>query len=112
MTHATGETAGREELVREALRTLAGYLELSLDAGASLIVIRHANDTVTFYVGDPSGPREELKRRGTAASSLANEMLNQTRVGMNVIEIDDVTYRFFRSFTLVEEAAAVVFAPT
>lgn len=110
MTHTIEKPTGREDA--DPLRTLAGYLEASLDAGASLIVMRHSNDTATFYLGDPSGPREELKRRATASATLARQILDHTRAGINVIELDGTTYRFFRSFTQVEDAAAVVFTPT
>lgn len=110
MMNAAETTTGRGDA--DPLRTLAGYLEASLDAGASLIVMRHSNDTATFYLGDPSGPREDLKRRATASAALARQFLDLTRAGMNVIEFDGTTYRFFRSFTQVEDAAAVVFTPT
>ncbi|MFL9933027.1 hypothetical protein P0D88_28270 [Paraburkholderia sp. RL18-103-BIB-C] len=112
MTHASGANTGQRAPLLEALLTLAEYLELSLDAGASLIVMRHASDTATLYLGDASGPREDLKRRGTVTASLANEILDATRAGVNVMEIEGRTYRFFRSFTHMDDVAAVVFSPT
>lgn len=112
MTNASGASISRQGPQLEALQVLAEYLELSLDAGASLIVMRHSSDIATLYVGDPAGPREELKRRGTIAASLANEILSVTEAGINRIEIEGKTYRFFRSFTHLEEVAAVVFAST
>lgn len=112
MTYASGAHTGQRELVQEALQALAEYLEVSLDAGASLIVMRHTSDAATLYVGDASAPREELKRRGTVPAALANEILNVTQAGMNVMEIEGRTYRFFRSFTHMDEVAAVVFSPT
>jgi nucleoside-diphosphate-sugar epimerase len=110
MTNASGANASQQGLQLEAQQVLAEYLELSLDAGASLIVMRHSNDIATLYIGDASGPREELKRRGTIAAALANEMLNVTDAGMNLLEIEGKTYRFFRSFTHVDNVAAVVFS--
>lgn len=112
MTNASGASTNLQGPQLEALQVLAEYLELSLDAGASLIVMRHSSDIATLYIGDPAGPREELKRRGTIAASLANEILNVTEAGMNRVEIEGKTYRFFRSFTHVEEVAAIVFAST
>jgi hypothetical protein len=111
MTNASGANTQQASL-SEALRTLVEYLELSLDAGASLIVMRHTSDTATLYVGDAAGPREDLKRHGTVPASLANEILDATRAGANLIEIDGRTYRFFRSFTHIDEIAAVVFSLT
>ncbi|PCE26124.1 hypothetical protein BWP39_16495 [Paraburkholderia acidicola] len=110
MTNASGATINQQTPPSEALRTLAEYLELSLDAGASLAVMRHTPDTATLYIGDPSGPREELKRRGTIPATLANEILDATQAGANLIEIGGRTYRFFRSFTHIDEIPAVVFS--
>jgi hypothetical protein len=112
MTNASGANTSQRALLPEALRALAEYLELSLDAGASLIVMRHSSDTATLYVGDATGPREDLKRRGTITAPLANEILNGTRAGVNLIEIEGRTYRFFRSFAHIDEVAAVVFSST
>lgn len=112
MTDASGANTGQRVPLLEALLTLAEYLELSLDAGANLIVMRHTSDTATLYLGDASGERADLKRRGTVAASLANEILDATRPGMNVMEIEGRTYRFFRSFTHMDGVAAVVFSPT
>lgn len=109
MTNGSGARIDRHGLQLEALQVLAEYLELSLDAGASLIVMRHTGDIATLYLGDAAGPREELKRRGTIAASLATEILNVTDAGLNLIEIEGKTYRFFRSFTHLEGVAAVVF---
>ncbi|MEQ5840475.1 hypothetical protein N0A02_13670 [Paraburkholderia acidicola] len=110
MTNASGATTNQQAPVSEALQTLAEYLELSLDAGSSLAVMRHAPDTATLYVGDPAGAREDLKRRGTIAATLANEILDVTQAGANLIEIDGKTYRFFRSFTHIDGIPTVVFS--
>lgn len=112
MTTASGVSTSLQGPQLEALQVLAEYLELSLDAGASLIVMRHSSDVATLYVGDAAGPREELKRRGTIAASLANEILNVTEAGINRLEIEGKTYRFFRSFTHLDDVAAVVFSST
>lgn len=112
MTNASGANTSQQGPRLEALQVLAEYLELSLDAGASLIVMRHSADIATLYVGDAAGPREELKRRGTIAASLANEILNVTEAGNNLIEIEGKTYRFFRSFTHMDGVASVVFSST
>jgi hypothetical protein len=112
MTNASGANADQQAPFSEALQVLAEYLELSLDAGASLVVMRHTSDTATLYIGDATGPREDLKRRGTVAASLASEILDVTRAGANLIEIDGRTYRFFRSFAHIDEVAAIVFSST
>ncbi|HZZ11309.1 MAG TPA: hypothetical protein VFE79_11520 [Paraburkholderia sp.] len=112
MAHGSGDNASCNEPPAEALQALAEYLELSLDTGASLVIMRHTSDVATLYLGDPTGPREALKRRGTIAASLANQMLAATEPGKNLIEIDGRTYRFFRSFTHIDDAAAIVFSTT
>lgn len=112
MTDASGANTNQHAPPPEALRVLAEYLELSLDAGGSLIVMRHTSDTATIYIGDAAGPREDLKRRGTITASIANDIQDVTRAGANLIEVESRTYRFFRSFAHLDEDAAVVFSLT
>lgn len=112
MTNASGANTHQQAPLSEALRTLAAYLELSLDAGVGLVVMRHTSETATLYLGDAAGTREDLKRCGTVAASLANEMLDMTQAGANLIEVEGRSYRFFRSFAEIEGAAAVVFSST
>ncbi|RKE38717.1 hypothetical protein B0G76_5063 [Paraburkholderia sp. BL23I1N1] len=112
MTNVSGANTNQQEPPSEALRVLAEYLELSLDEGGSLVVMRHTADTATLYVGDAAGPREELKQRGTVAASQAIGILDATRTGPNLIDIEGRTYRFFRSFADIEGTAAVVFSST
>jgi hypothetical protein len=111
MTNASGANTSQQAFP-EALLTLAEYLELSLDAGGSLIIMRHTSGTATLYTGDAEGLREDLKERGTTSASLANEILEVTQVGANLIEIEGRTYRFFRSFAHIGGAPAVVFSST
>src|ERR1700748_2710302 len=110
MTNTSGANTSRQGPFSEALLTLAEYLELSLDAGASLIVMRHTSTTATLYTGDAEGPREDLKPRGTTSAALANEILELTDVGANLLELDGRTYRFFRSFAHIGGPPAVVFS--
>jgi hypothetical protein len=94
----------------ESLHTLAGYLERALDRATSLILIRHAPGVCTAYLGDPSGPREELRQIGTMTTALADDMLASTSSGANAMLIGEQPYRFVRSFTQIEDMAAVVFS--
>nr|WP_244145968.1 hypothetical protein [Paraburkholderia caledonica] len=96
--------------VPEALQTLAGYLERSLDGASSVVMMRHTTELCTVYLGDPEGPREELRQIGAISTALANEMLESTSSGVNLMQIDGQTYRFARSFTEVGGVAAVVFS--
>lgn len=112
MTFATTTMNGAREPVPESLQTLAEYLELSLDKAASVVMMRHTNTACTVYLGDPSGPLEEMKRAGTIAIPLANEMLELTQSGLNQMPIGGQAYRFVRTFTQVEDTAAVIFSTT
>ena len=110
MTDANTLMDGAHEPVQESLQTLAEYLELSLDKAASVVMVRHTTDVCTVYLGDPAGMLDELKKVGTIAIALANGMLELTRSGINQIQIGGQVYRFVRTFTQVENAAAVVFS--
>lgn len=84
--------------------------ERSLDGASSVVMMRHTNELCTVYLGNPEGPREELKQIGAISTALANEMLESTSSGVNLMQIDGQTYRFARSFTEVGGVAAVVFS--
>jgi len=95
----------------ESLRALAGYLELSLDKGKCLVMMRHGADVCSVYVGDPSDEETQLTAHGTLATAVADEILEYMHPGTNQITVGDETYRFFRSFTHIDNVGAVVFAP-
>ncbi|WP_277188707.1 hypothetical protein [Caballeronia sp. BR00000012568055] len=94
----------------DPLRVLAGYLERALDRATSVVLMRHEPSICTVYLGDPSGPREDLRQIAAIPSSTADAMLSGTASGSNHIPIDGQPYRFVRSFTLIDDAAAVVFS--
>jgi hypothetical protein len=96
----------------ESLRTLSAYLELSLECGKSVVMMRRDADTCSICIGDPADEEGRLKQRGTISKALADELLALTQAGLNRMTVGDQTYRFFRSFTLVAGVGAVVFAPT
>jgi hypothetical protein len=102
--------AKNREGAPESLQILAGYLERALDKGTSVVMMRHAADVCTVYLGDPSGPREELRRVGSIPVSQADDMLEATSSGGNHLYIDGQPYRFVRSFTQIEDEPAVIFA--
>ncbi|MGF6754395.1 hypothetical protein [Paraburkholderia sp. GAS334] len=97
--------------ISESLLTLAEYLELSLDAGACVVMLRHSTDVCAVYVGDPAGTQDDLTRRGTISAGMADEILTITNAGANRIAIGEQTYQFVRSFTQIEDSGAVVFSP-
>ena len=103
-------TEGGNRLDVEALRALAESLERALDQASSVVLIRHVPDVCTIYLGDPSGPQEELRRIGRLPRALADEMLKLTSSGPNRVQIGGQLYRFVRTFTQVGESAAVVFS--
>jgi hypothetical protein len=95
----------------DSVRTLAGYLELALDEGESVVLMRIGTPVRSVYVGDPSGDLEDLKDSGVVAAFQADEMLALTRVGLNRITADGQHYRFVRSVRYIADRQAVVFTP-
>ncbi|CAB3805413.1 hypothetical protein [Paraburkholderia fynbosensis] len=104
------ELATGPEDVPESLRTLAAYLERALDSATSIVMMRPTDDVCIVYLGDPAGLREDLKQIATIATSVANSMLESTFSGVNEVQINGQLYRFARSFTQVDDMAAVVFS--
>src|SRR5579864_6253825 len=87
----------------ESLRTLAGYLELALDEGESVVLMRIGTHVRGVYVGNPSGPFEDLTDHGVVAAFQADEMLALTQLGLNRITADDQQYRFMRSVRYIAD---------
>ena len=94
-----------------SLLTLVEYLELSLDEGECVVMMRHGTDVCAVYIGDPADEDNELTGHGTVAAAVVDEMLDLTRAGLNRITVGDQTYRFIRSFTHIDDVGAVVFTP-
>jgi len=111
MATASDLTYGPQGQTPESLRTLAEYLELSLDKGTYVVMMRHGADVCSVYVGDPAIGEDDLTRLGTISAAVADEILELTQVGLNRIAVGDQTYRFFRSFTHIADVGAVIFAP-
>ena len=111
MATASGWADGPQRQVPESLLTLAEYLELSLDKGRCVVMMRQSKDVCSVYVGDPMSEDADLTLHGTIAATVADEILERTQAGLNRITVGDETYRFFRSFTHVADVGAVVFAP-
>ncbi|BCG03002.1 hypothetical protein PPGU19_075700 (plasmid) [Paraburkholderia sp. PGU19] len=109
MTFKSGD--GTPHQTPESLLTLAEYLELSLDLGGSLIMMRPRFQACAMYVKIPAGPKEDLRSCGMIEEVLADEILQLTHVGINHLEIDGQAYRFVRSFAHIARHGAVVFAP-
>lgn len=85
-TEPVGEGLGR---VPESLKTLADYLEQSLDNAVSILMLRNDDGRCTIYLGDTSAPRDELRKVATIDVTLANEMLELTHSGENQVAISD-----------------------
>jgi hypothetical protein len=95
----------------ESLRKLAGFLELALDEGESVVLMRIGMQVRSVYVGDPSGDLEDLRDSGVVDARQADEMLALTRLGLNRISADGQQYRFVRSVRYIADRQVVVFTP-
>lgn len=95
----------------ESLRTLASFLELALDEGKSVVVMRIGKQVRSVYVGNPSGALEDLTDSGVVDAFQADEMLVLTRLGLNRITADGQHYRFIRSVRYIADRQVVVFTP-
>lgn len=94
-----------------SLLTLVEYLELSLDEGECVVMMRHGTGVCAVYIGDPADEDNELTGHGTIAAGVADEILELTHAGLNRITLGDQTYRFVRSFTHIADVGAVIFSP-
>ncbi|HKT95311.1 MAG TPA: hypothetical protein VJS30_02095 [Paraburkholderia sp.] len=94
----------------EALATLAEYLELLLDKGQSLILVRSHAESSDIFLGDASEPEEGWTRHGAIRNAMASAVLGVTQSGFNELTIGGQTYRFVRAFTQVANQGAVVFS--
>lgn len=103
--------SGRHGWPPESLQALAKYLELSLDKGKYVVMMRDGLDACSVYVGDPADEEHELTRHETVSAVVADEILELTQVDANRITIGDQAYRFFRRFTYIADTGAVVFTP-
>ncbi|MFM0474220.1 hypothetical protein PQR29_12355 [Paraburkholderia strydomiana] len=95
----------------ESLRTLAGYLELALDEGESVVLMRIGTQVRSVYIGDPSGVFEDLRDEGVIPAQQADEILALTRIGLNRITADDQQYRFLRGVRYIADRQVAVFTP-
>ncbi|WP_206997675.1 hypothetical protein [Trinickia mobilis] len=111
MAAASDLTYSPQGQTPESLRTLAKYLELSLDEGKRVVMMRNSTGVCLVYLGDPGGEEDNLTGHGTISAAVADEILQLTQVGVNRIKVGDQTYRFFRSFTHIADVGAVVFTP-
>ncbi len=95
----------------EAMATLSEYMELALDKGGHLVMVKSGGSgSCTLYVGDETIPDESLPKCGVIQNDLANAILESTTSGLNELSINGETYRFMRFFTEVGRQGAVVFA--
>ena len=106
------ETTSGRPLVShpEAVATLIEYLELALDKGGHLVMVRGQDGTSVLYVGDVGAAEDELKKCGVIQNDVADAILESTGSGFNELAITDGLYRFMRTFTQVSGRGAVVFA--
>ena len=95
----------------ESLRELASYLELALDAGQAVVVMRYGTSQRSVYIGNPDNSLDKLSSSDALAAHLAEEMLTLTEPGMNRMTSDGQVYRFTRTHRYIEDRQAVIFAP-
>jgi hypothetical protein len=111
MTIGSGSASGSLEATPASLLTLIQYLELSLDSGKGVVMMRRDPQVFSVCLGNPENEEEALKSQGTITAAVANEILERTQAGMNRLTAGNQTYRFFRSFTHIAGVGAVVFVP-
>ena len=111
MTTVSDLVSGAQGESSEPLLTFAKYLELSLDAGMSLVMMRRKTDVASILMGEPSEEFKDLQNCGSISSAMADEILDLTKSGTNQLTIGEHEYRFFRSFAHIAGVGAVVFAP-
>ena len=112
MTTSSDLANAPQDATPESLMALIQYLDLALDKGKSVVMMRHEVGVCSVYVGDPADEENPLARQGTIAAGVADEILELTRAGVNRVEVGDLVYRFVRSFTHVSGVGAVVFGAT
>jgi hypothetical protein len=95
----------------EAASTLSEYLELSLDKGKSLILVRSQGENSDVYLGEPGEPDADLTSYAPIRNAVVHAILDATQSGLNELVIDGQTYRFVRTFAQVAEHGAIVFTP-
>ncbi|MBN3751983.1 hypothetical protein G3N95_03460 [Paraburkholderia sp. Tr-20389] len=106
-----GSTSERRAVSNiEAMATLSEYLELALDKGGHLVMVRSQSGTSSLYLGDVSASDDELKKCGSIQNELADAILASTQSGFNELTVNGGAYRFVRTFTQVGNKGAVVFA--
>jgi hypothetical protein len=111
MTTSSGLVNGPQDETPESLLALVKYLDLALDKGTCVVMMRHDADVCSVYDGDPADEENPLTGHGTIAAGVADEILELTQAGVNRIAVGDQTYRFVRSFTHIADVGAVVFGP-
>lgn len=111
MTTVSDLASGAQDETPESLLTLAKYLERSLDAGLSLVMMRRKSDVASIHMGAPAEEFKDMQNCGSITSAMADEILELTKSGANQLRIGELEYRFFRSFAHIAGVGAVVFAP-
>ena len=111
MTTVSDLASGEQDESPESLLTFAKYLEISLDAGMCLVMMRRKSDVASILIGETAEEFKDLQSCGSITSAMADEILDLTKSGTNQITIGELEYRFFRSFAHIAGVGAVVFAP-
>jgi hypothetical protein len=111
MTTAAGSAQVARTCTPASLRELANYLELALDAGQAVVVMRYGTAERLVYIGIPGSSLDGLSSSDAVAAHLADEMLALTEPGLNRITADGQIYRFTRTHRYIADRQAVIFAP-
>lgn len=111
MTTAASSAYSMRTSTPASLRELANYLEVALDAGQAVVVMRYGTGERLVYIGNPGSSLDELERSDAVAAHLADEMLALTEPGLNRMTADGQVYRFTRTHRYIADCQAVVFAP-
>ena len=93
------------------MRTLAEYLEVALDEGGKVVLMRIGSEVCAVCIVDPTGSYSAPAWHGTIELTLFDELLRLTKPGINQFQIGDQPYRFIQRFTQIGHCGAVILAP-
>ncbi|MCP3720732.1 hypothetical protein [Paraburkholderia sp. CNPSo 3281] len=77
----------------ESLLTLAEYLELSLNAGGSVIMMQKCNDVCAMYVGDARRDQDRLRYHGNICKPSPHSSMRRFVVASGVPRPPRTEYR-------------------
>ena len=78
MDTALESTSGSDRHTPESLKALVAYLEIALEKGKQVVMVRRDDNCFSVYVGEPADEDGKLTSHGTISTALAKELLELT----------------------------------